>query len=328
MTRTNGGRHGRGANGPAQIPAPGWRDVALRVLREMSRDNLFLVAAGVAYYWLLAVFPALALLLSVYGLASDPHQVARQLTTLSAILPGTMITIVGGQMEKLAGAPGPALGIGVVVGALVALVSAMWGTAALMTALNIVYDESERRSLVRLYGVALALTVAALLLAVLALLLIVAAPAVLAAIPRIGTAGGVAWVVGGLRWPVLAVAMMVFLALAFRYGPSRARAKWRWISWGAVLATGLWLVASWLFSFYVSHFASFNKTYGSLGALVIFLVWFYVSAYVILLAAEVDAEVEHQTGVDTTVGPDRPMGERGAYVADTLGPGADKPGRR
>jgi len=301
----------------------GWKDVGYRVWREMSRDNLYLVAAGVAYYWLLAIFPTVALLLSVYGLVSDPSEVDRQLDAMGAILPDRIVAVLGGQMAALAKASGPALGIGVVVGSLTALLSAVWGTAALMTALNIVYDETERRSTLRLYGVALVLTVIALLLAVLALLLIVAVPAVVAALPRISTQAIMPMFTGALRWPVLAVAMMAFFALAFRYGPCRNKAKWRWISWGAVLGTLLWVAASWLFSVYVSHVASFNKTYGSLGALVVFLVWFYVSAYVILLGAEVDAEMEHQTRVDSTVGPDRPMGERGAHMADTLGESAD-----
>jgi len=321
------GRHhdprGRAAKWPMQIPLLGWKDVGYRVWREMSRDNLYLVAAGVAYYWLLAIFPTLALLLSVYGLVSDPSEVDRQLDAMGAILPHRIVAILGGQMAALAKAPGSALGIGVVAGSLTALVSAVWGTAALMTALNIVYDETERRSTLRLYGVALALTVVALLLAVLALLLIVAAPAVVAALPRISTQAIMPVFTGALRWPVLAVAMMAFFAVAFRYGPCRNKAKWRWISWGAVLGTLLWVAASWLFSVYVAHVASFNKTYGSLGALVVFLMWFYVSAYVILLGAEVDAEMEHQTGVDSTVGPDRPMGERGAHMADTLGETAD-----
>ncbi|HKJ10248.1 MAG TPA: YihY/virulence factor BrkB family protein, partial [Gammaproteobacteria bacterium] len=251
------GRHhdprGRKASWPQHIPLLGWKDVGYRVWREMSRDNLYLVAAGVAYYWLLAIFPTVALLLSVYGLVSDPSEVDRQLDAMGAILPDRIVAVLGGQMAALAKASGPALGIGVVVGSLTALLSAVWGTAALMTALNIVYDETERRSTLRLYGVALVLTVIALLLAVLALLLIVAVPAVVAALPRISTQAIMPMFTGALRWPVLAVAMMAFFALAFRYGPCRNKAKWRWISWGAVLGTLLWVAASWLFSVYVSH---------------------------------------------------------------------------
>ncbi len=314
---------GRHALRPGRIPWAGWKDIAYRVVREVLRDNLYLVAAGVAFYWVLALFPALAVVVSAYGLVSDPLQVQQQLVAMSQVLPGATVKVIGDELHTLATAPATALSLGAIISTLISLVTAMWGTMALMTALNIVYDERETRSFFRLYGLALLLTAGALLFSVFALLLVAAAPAYLQVAGN--TASGlVEFMINIGRWPMLATVMIVALAALYRYGPSRRHAKWRWISTGAVLGTLLWLLASAVFSLYVSEFQTYNKTYGSLAAFVVLLMWFYITAYVILLSAEIDAEIEHQTTIDSTVGPDRPMGERGAYVADTVGKTAVK----
>ncbi len=314
---------GRHARRPAKIPWAGWKDIAYRVVGEVLRDNLYLVAAGVAFYWLLALFPALAVVVSAYGLVSDPLQVQQQLVAMSQVLPGATVQVIGDELHALATAPATALGLGAIIGTVISLVTAMWGTMALMTALNIVYDERETRSFFMLYGLALLLTAGALLFSVFALLLVAAAPAYLQVagntVSRL-----VQFMINIGRWPMLAAVMIAALAALYRYGPSRRHAKWRWISVGAVLGTLLWLLASAAFSLYVSEFQTYNKTYGSLAAFVVLLMWFYITAYVILLSAEIDAEIEHQTTVDSTVGPDRPMGERGAFVADTVGKAAGK----
>ncbi len=314
---------GRHARRPGRIPWAGWKDIAHRVVREILRDNLYLVAAGVAFYWLLALFPALAVVVSAYGLISDPLQVQQQLVAMSQVLPGATVQVIGDELRTLATAPATALSLGAVIGTLISLITAMWGTMALMTALNIVYDERETRSFFRLYGLALLLTAGALLFSVFALLLVAAAPAYLQVAGN-AVSHLVQFMINIGRWPILATVMIAALAVLYRYGPSRRHAKWRWISVGAVLGTLLWLLASAAFSLYVSEFQTYNKTYGSLAAFVVLLMWFYITAYVILLSAEIDAEIEHQTTVDSTVGPDRPMGERGAFVADTVGKAAGK----
>ena len=314
---------GRAATRPTQIPTKGWRDILLRVKDEVSQDNVSIVSAGVAFYALLAIFPALAALVSIYGLWADPAQIQQQLATVDTILPNQAREILNNQLSKVAGQGYTALSLGVIGGVLLALWSATKGTKALMTALNIVNDEEEKRSFLKLNAVALSLTLGAILFAIIALALIVALPALLG---NLGLQEYARLWVAGLRWPLLALAVIVALAVLYRYGPSRDEPRWRWVSWGAVAATVLWLIGSALFSFYVSHFGSYNETYGSLSAVIILLMWFYLTAFVVLLSAELNAEMEHQTVKDTTEGEPRPMGERAAYVADTVGktPGETK----
>lgn len=188
-----------------------------------------------------------------------------------------------------------------------------------MDALNLVYGEREKRGLIKFNVLALSLTAAAILFGAISLGLVVALPAVLG---QFGLGESVQDLIAISRWPLLAAAVMGGLAILYRFGPSRANARWQWASWGAVAATVLWLAGSFLFSLYVARFSSYNETYGSMGAVVILLMWFFVSAYVVLLGAELNAEMEHQTMSDTTTGEPKSMGKRGAYVADTLGPSA------
>lgn len=307
---------GRAANRPGQIPTSGWRDIVVRVKDELTDDNISIVAAGVAFYALLAIFPALAAMVSIYGLVANPGDVQQQFTAFGGILPPEARALLSEQLGKIAGQAGATLSIGVIVGLLLTLWSATKGTNSLITALNIVYDEQEKRSFLKLNALALSLTLGAIILAVLALGLIVALPALLG---KLGLPEGMQTLVSLLRWPLLALAVMSGLAVIYRYGPSRKEPRWQWVSWGAVVATLLWLAGSALFSFYVSNFGNYNETYGSVGAIIILLMWFYLTAYIVLLGAEFNAEMEHQTQQDTTEGEPQPMGERGAYVADTLG---------
>jgi len=307
---------GRRAERPSQLPAAGWRDVLWRVKGEMAEDNLSLVAAGVAFYALLALFPAVAAVVSIYGMIADPQTVEQQLAAVSHILPQEAQSIVGDQLKRVSGSGSTALGFGAIASLLLTLWSANKGTQALITALNIVYDEEEKRGVVRLYLISLALTVGMILFLILCLAAIAAVPAL---IGSLGLPQVIQQLALWLRWPILGVAFMVALAVLYRYAPSRDEPRWGWVSWGAVLATVLWLVASGLFSWYVSNFGSYNETYGSLGAVAILLMWFWLSALIVLLGAELNAEMEHQTERDTTEGPRQPRGARGAYVADTVG---------
>jgi membrane protein len=309
-------QRGRTAAHPGQIPRRGWRDIGIRVFKQMAAHNLFVVAAGVAFYGLLSLFPAMATLVSIYGLMFDAADVRQQLAALSALLPLEAWDIIESQLTRITANPVRTLSISALAGLLLTLWSARAGVGALMIAMNIVYNEDEKRGLVQWFLLSLLLTIGAILYTVVALALIVALPALLG---PLGLEDAIRGWVTALRWPLLAVSTMIGLSIVYRYGPSRRAARWVWVSWGAVVATLLWLLGSVLFSAYIANFGDFNETYGSLGAVIVLMMWFYVSAFIVLVGAELDAETEHQTAVDSTVGPPRPMGERGAHVADTLG---------
>lgn len=307
---------GRQARTPKDIPARGWKDILWRVKDQIKKDRLSIIAAGVAFYGLLAVFPGLIALVAIYGLAFDPQQVEQQAAALSGILPPQAADILLGQLHDLTSTDSTALGVGAIGGILLALWSASAGMRTLMEALNVAYDEKEGRGFIRYYGTALLLTLGAILGLVLAIALVVALPVVL---KFVGLGEALAWLVSIAVWPVLLVLMLGGLAIVYRYGPSREEPRWRWVSWGAVMATVLWIIGSVLFSVYVTQFGNYNETYGSVGAIVILLMWFLLSSYAVLIGAEINAEMERQTSKDTTSGGEKPMGRRGAYAADTVG---------
>jgi len=310
---------GRAADTPRQIPAAGWRDVLWRTKGEMSRDNLSLVAAGVAFYALLAIFPAIAAIVSIYGLVADPQTVEQQLAAISHVLPEQARSIIEEQLTRVTSGASTALGFGAILGLLLTIWSANKGTQSLITALNIVYDEEEKRGFVRLTLISLGLTLGILLFLIVCIAAIAVMPALFG---NLGLPEDIRQLASWLRWPILGLAFVIGLAVFYRFAPSRDAPRWRWVSWGAVAATVLWLIGSALFSWYVSSFGSYNETYGSIGAVVVLMMWFWLSALIVLLGAELNAEMEHQTGRDTTRGRGQPLGERGAYVADTVG---DKP---
>lgn len=300
---------------PGEIPRSGWWSVLKRVFGNVGEDNVSLVAAGVAFYALLALFPGLAALVSLFGLVADPQQVETQLQAVSDVLPDAVWQIINNQLTTVAGASSDSLTLAAVISLLIALFGATRGTRAAMIAMNIAYNEEERRGFIGFNLAAIGLTLLFVLMAILALLAVIVIPAVLG---FLGVGGFLAWLISIARWVVLAGAVILALAVLYRLGPSRRGARWVWLSWGATLAAVSWLIASILFSVYVSNFANYNATYGSFGAVVILLFWFYITAYVIILGAELNAELEHQTALDSTVGEDRPMGERGAYFADRV----------
>jgi membrane protein len=307
---------GRRASEPHQIPARGWLDILWRVKDEVSKDHVGVLAAAVGFYSLLAIFPALAAAVSIYGLIADPHDVERQASMVVELIPEEGRRIITDQLAAITSQPRQSLGFGTIF----ALMFALWSSSAamqtLMTGLNVVYDEEERRGIFRFYATALALTLGGIVGTLVALSLIAALPAVL---KFIGLPRSLEVAILFIRWPLLAIFVMIGLAALYRYGPSREKPRWQWVSWGAVLATVLWLAGSVLFSWYVSSFASYNETYGTLGAVVILLMWFYLTGYAVLLGAEFNAEMEHQTAEDTTERRGAPLGARDAYVADTVG---------
>jgi len=306
---------GSEAETPAQIPARGWLQVTKRAYAESKADNVSILAGGVAFFAFLALFPAMIAALSVYGLVADPATVADQVAQLAALLPETARPLVVDQLNSVAAGSGGALGIGLIVSVLAALWSASSGTSNLMAAVNAAYDEDETRGFIKLRGTALLLTLGAVVFMLLAVALVAVVPAVLSVLGL----GGVALLLAQvLRWVLLVVLVVSALAIVYRVGPDRDAPRMSWVSTGAIVATVLWIVASVLFSLYVSNFGSYNKTYGALAGVVVLMLWLYLTSYLVLLGAEINAESERQTRRDSTVGEEAPAGERGAAAADDL----------
>jgi membrane protein len=311
-----GDSRGRYAEAPQHIPAAGWKDILLRVWKEASKDRLVSVAAGVTFYALLAIFPAIAALVSLYGLFADPASISTHLQSMQGVLPGGALEVVGDQVTRISSQPRESLGFSFALGLAISLWSANAGMKAVFDALNVVYDEEEKRSFIKLNAVSLLFTVGAILLLIAAAIAVVVVPIVL---NFVGLGPAAEILIRLARWPILLVAIAVALAVLYRYGPSRDTPKWRWITWGSGFASVAWIVASALFSWYAASFGSYNATYGSLGAVIGFMTWIWISAIVMLLGAELNAETEHQTAADSTTGPTQPLGARGANMADTVG---------
>jgi membrane protein len=307
---------GREADYPSEVSALGWRDILLRVWQQIGTDNISIIAAGVAFYGLLAIFPAITALVSIWGLVADPAQVQRQFAAIGQIVPADAWRLLDEQLRSVAASSPKALGWGVALGILVALWSAGAGVRALITALNIAYREAEKRGFIMLYAIGFLLTVGLIGAAVLALVVIVAVPVLLQFLPLGNLSSAIIRV---LTWLVMAAIVIAGLGVLYRYGPSRSHARLPWVTWGAIAAAILWLLASLVFQVYVANFANYSATYGSLGAVIALLMWFWISAFVVLLGAELNAEMEHQTRKDTTTGPAKPLGQRDAYVADHVG---------
>ena len=308
---------GRSAQRPQEIPRSGWRDILLRVWQRLGTDNASLVSAGIALNAVLAVFPALTLAASLYGMFRTPAQVAADMRPFFDVLPHDAAGLLSQQLQAIAHPAGHELGIGAVLSALLTLFSARYGVAALISACNIAYHERERRGFFHLLAITMLFTAGALLSFIFMLALGVLLPLLLERLP-FGAAART--LVLALRWVLLWLSVVLAGAVVYRYAPSRARPRWHWVTWGSAIAATVWLAASLLFALYAQHFGSYGKTYGALGGVIILLTWFYITGFALVLGAAINAEMEHQTARDTTTGQPEPMGRRGAYVADTLGP--------
>jgi membrane protein len=308
---------GRQATRPREVPLRGWLDVLKRTRKGIRDTNASIIAAGVAFYAFLALVPALIAVVAIYGLVADPADVKDQITSFASAAPRDVQRLLSNQLSSIARDAGGGTGVAAAIAIGAALWSASSGVAALNTGLTVVNRENETRGRVKRRLLALALTLLAVVGVLVMLALVVALPSVL---DRAGISGIGSAALELARWPLLAVLLLEGLAVIYRYGPQRRRPMWRWVSPGAVVAMIVGLVASIGFSIYVSLLGSYNKTYGALGAIIVVLLWLYLIAFAVLFGAALNAELEHQTERDTTVGDEQPMGERGAQVADTVGP--------
>jgi len=308
---------GRDADTPTEIPARGWKDVLARVRAEAKDDGVTLMSAGVAFYALLAMVPGLVALISIYGLLAEPSDVKDQITSTLSAAPREVRDLVSSQLESIVSSAGGGAVASAIIGIVLALYSASSGIGHLVEAINRAYDEKETRNFFKLKGMSVGLTIGSILFVVLAFAVIALLPPLLAE-TGLGVVGRI--FVGVLRWVVLLVGMALGLAVLYRYGPDRDNARWQWVSIGAIVAAVLWVIGSLVFSLYTANFGKYNETYGSLGAVVILLLWLFLTAFAVIIGAEINCELERQTVKDSTEGPPEPMGDRNATAADTLGP--------
>lgn len=311
---------GREADTPSAIPTPGWKEILWRVVSEFSEDRVTLIAAGATFYLLLSLFPALAAFVSIYGFVADPTTIADHIAFLGGILPSGGVEMIQSQLQSLISADQNSLSFAFIFGLLFALYSANNGVLTLFEAMNIAYDETEKRSYLKLYGTSLLFTLGAIIIAILFIVSVGVVPAVLSFL-HLGSVTEV--LISLLRWPVLFAASVLGISVLYRYGPSRERAKWRWVTWGSAIATVIWIVASILFSWYLTNFADYNATYGSLGAVIGFMMWTWISVTILIFGAELNSEMEHQTARDSTTGPEKPIGTRGATMANKVASSGD-----
>ncbi|HAR42838.1 MAG TPA: hypothetical protein DCS07_09460 [Bdellovibrionales bacterium] len=295
MENQNHNSRGREANRPREIPKLGWRDILKRTKTGLSEENASIIAAGVAFYAFLSIPALLTALVSIYGLIADPAQVQQQMSALQGVVPAEGLSIISSQLTRVSEQAGNTLTLALIGSIGFALWSGSNSIRALIGALNIAYEEKEKRGPVKLYASSLLMTLGAVVVTVLVIVLVVAVTALAGTLnfPELLKS-----LITVARWPVLALVALSTLAAAYHYLPSRTRPRWQWVSWGAAAATLLWLGASALFSWYVSSFGNYNKTYGSLAAIVVLLMWLYISALIIIFGAKLNAEIEHQTSKD------------------------------
>lgn len=314
--RGNGSQRGREALKPSDIPRLGWRDIFLRLKERIAEDNVPLVSAGIAFYSLLALFPGLAVLVSLYGLVADPSEIKSHIDAFPG-LPSQAMEVLEMPFRRTAAMSAADLSLGVGGAFLFSVWSASRATKALLVAAHIAFKETETRGFLLRNAIAMIVTAALLVAATFGLLIIAVLPV---GLQYLGLPILTALVAQVLPWVVLVGGSVMGLSLLYRYGPQRTNAKWRWVTPGAVVGTILWVLASLAFSAYVANFGRYDETYGAVGAAVVLLLWFWISAFVVIVGAELDAEIEHQTNEDSTVEPDEPMGDRGAHVADHEAP--------
>lgn len=317
------GPTGRHAQTPAQIPAQGWKEIALRTWKEGSKDNISIVAAGVAFYGLLAMVPLLGATVLTYGLVASPETVLHNVQSLATSLPKDVAKLIGDQLMNVVKTSGGKKGFGLLIAIAIALWGARNAASSMLTALNIAYEEEEKRGFIKVTLLSLAITVAGVILGMIAAVVVGVMASLQALLPDLGSAGVIAG--KAVAYAFLAAVAAAAAATLYRYGPSRAKAKWTWITPGSLFFAIGWVILTLAFGFYVSHFGKYNVTYGSLGGVIVFVTWLYLSSFILLYGAEFNSEIEQQTAKDTTVDrADKPLGARGAWAADHVEAGSRK----
>ncbi|PDT92088.1 ribonuclease BN [Bradyrhizobium sp. Y36] len=311
--------HGRRAMSPFEIPWTGWKDIFWRTYQRIDDDRLLATAGGVVFFGLLAIFPAVTALVSSYGLFADPATISDNLQKLAMLLPAGTFQIVEEQVGRVVSKGNTALGATFLFGLVLAIWSANAGVKAIFDALNVAYEEREKRSFIKLNLVSLTFTIGGIVALLLMVAAVVAFPL---ALDHLGMAPESKLIAGLARWPLLFFILLMALAALYRFAPSRDAPRWQWLSLGALTAAFLWIAGSALLSWYLSEFANYNATYGSLGAAIGLMTWMWMSAIVVMFGAELNSEIERQTLKDTTTGRPRPLGTREAVSADTVGAAA------
>ncbi|PTX44325.1 membrane protein [Christiangramia gaetbulicola] len=312
---------GEEAQWPHHIPLKGWIDIGKRVWHEMKIDHVQIVSAGVGFYFFLSIFPTIVAAISIYSLVLEPSQIQEQISRLNIIMPDQAFGMITDFLKPILEQSRKEIGWGLVISILVSIWSANKGTSALFQGINIAYDEVDNRGFFKKNVLTLIFTLAGLVIGLLSLLIVIFFPII---IDDIGLPAQLEKMLTWLRWVILGFILIFSLSVVYKIAPNRRSPRFRWVSWGAILGTILWLGGSMLFSWYVSNFGSYADLYGSFAAVAILLLWLFLTAFIILIGAEINSEMEHQTRYDTTIGVERPMGERNAWHADHCAIDEDK----
>jgi membrane protein len=314
-SQTTGSDRGLDANSPLEMPGRAWWEILKRIWESTGSNNIALLSAGVAFYAFLSFVPLLGALIMTYGLVADPATVAEHMRVIIDLVPADAARLIYEQLVSVTTTAAEKTGLGLGLALLISIYGAMRASGAIMVALNVIYEQHERRNFFVTTALSAAITIGAVVVGIVGLL----SASILGFLQDLVSGLGPAVIVVAkvVTWLVAGALASVAIAATYRFGPDRADARWRWLTLGSMLATVLWLAATIGFGFYAARFGDYNATYGSLGAVVVLLMWLFVSAYAILLGAAINAEVERQTTRDSTTGAPRPMGQRGATVADT-----------
>lgn len=309
------------AEKPGEIPKKGWKNIGKRILSQLQEDHVQIVSAGVAFYFFLSLFPMIVAAISVYGLVLNPSQIQQHITELSGVLPSEAYQIIQGIMEPMLDKPSETFGWGFALSILISLWSANKGTRALFEGINIAYNEKDDRNFFKKTGLTLLFTLGGILIGLISILIVILFPAF---VQWFGFSSFIESLLSLGRWVLLGALIVFSISLLYKFAPHRDNPQFKWVSWGAIAGTFLWIAGSLLFSWYVQNIGSFDEMYGSFAAVIILLMWLFLTSFIVLLGAEINSEMEHQTAWDTTVGEKKPMGHREAYHADHVARGENK----
>lgn len=301
------------ANKPSELSKKAWKSIGKRVFHQIKKDHVQITAAGIAFYFFLALFPTIVAAISLYSLILEPGQISEQMTKLRGFVPPETYSIFKGIIDPLLNESSQTLGWSFALSILLSIWSANKGTSAIFEGVNIAYNQLDERGFFKKKALTLVFTLGAIIIGIVSIAAVIGFPSL---IDLLGLSSFLTGILSLGRWVLMAAILIFSLGILYKFAPARARARFKWVTSGAAVATLLWLAGSILFSWYVSNFGSFSNTYGSFAAVIILLLWLFLTAFIILIGAEINSEMEHQTSKDSTVGSSKPIGERGAWHAD------------